>query len=274
MKVGLIGRHDSAAAILAYQLGTYAPETIEASLVEPTKPWHIPGRFRDLRFDIVHGIGAWGAWATLPWFKLKNADTKAILHFVGTDAVLYSERSLVTWKWMPSIRCADLVLFCGEHLRQMTHIKGEVWPLPVTDGLFRDEPDRKPERDILYYCGLGPGIYRLKDFTTYAREHPQTTFTLLIRDPRDLGGFEIPPNVDVATGVRHDEMPRLYRAHRKMMRWTIHDGVPKMVYEAVLCGLEVDFNGRSITSVPDEMLASKAIPKLVKMYERLLACAT
>ena len=52
--------------------------------------------------------------------------------------------------------------------------------------------------------------------------------------------------------VERSQMPALYRRHRKLIRMTTEDGLPRMIHEALLCGLEVIFNGDEVTKIPPE----------------------
>ncbi|HUO42829.1 MAG TPA: hypothetical protein VMU35_07620, partial [Methylomirabilota bacterium] len=43
-----------------------------------------------------------------------------------------------------------------------------------------------------------------------------------------------------------------YRRHRRLIRMTTEDGLPRMISEALLCGLPVTFNGNEVLAIPKE----------------------
>jgi hypothetical protein len=47
-------------------------------------------------------------------------------------------------------------------------------------------------------------------------------------------------------------MPAFYKRHRKLIRMTTEDGLPRMLSEALLSGLEVEFNGKTVREIPSE----------------------
>jgi hypothetical protein len=60
------------------------------------------------------------------------------------------------------------------------------------------------------------------------------------------------PNVEVVAFVERSQMPAFYRRHKRLIRMTTEDGLPRMLSEALLCGLSVNFNGKEINTIPNE----------------------
>jgi hypothetical protein len=129
--------------------------------------------------------------------------------------------------------------------------------------MFQEISCNTDKRDVLYYCP-NPEIYRLNWILNYAEEHPDETITILGHS----SSINL-PNVRVIPGVSYQQMPRLYGMHRRLIRMTTHDGYPKMPYEAILCGLNVVWNGEKVTKVPSEMLMENTIPRIVTLLEGL-----
>lgn len=151
----------------------------------------------------------------------------------------------------------DLVLYVSPHLQDLVHRKGSVLPFPIAshDFLSPDLRNIQPERDVLYYCPGGEQnarIYRLSWIIEYARQHTDEQITIVgnIAHPAD---YDVNlSNVEVVPFVERTEMPRFYRRHRKLIRMTTEDGLPRMIHEASLCGLQVVFNGEEIKTIPKE----------------------
>ena len=209
------------------------------------------------RFDIVYGIYLQTCSRYIIVAKLLGK--KTILHFVGSDAYWYSrERSV--WRrlyWKAVLHLTDLVFYVSRHLQDLVQVNGYLLPFPISTHDFESREIRniKPERDILYYCPGGTRnaeIYRLDWIVDYARQHPSEKITILgnITHPAD---FNVNlPNVDVVSYVSRADMPAFYRRHRKLIRMTTEDGLPRMVHEALLCGLEVVFNDEEVKAIPKE----------------------
>lgn len=209
------------------------------------------------KFDVVYGIYLQTCSRYI--IAAKILGKKTILHFVGSDAYRVNrERSFIRQSyWRTALRCADAVLYVSAHLEPMVGRKGDVLPFPIETSSFKRPELRQalPERDVLYYCPGGPAnqqIYRLDWIIDYARTHPDKTVTVLgsIAHPAQ---FRIQlSNVNVVPWVAREDMPRLYRKHRKLIRMTTEDGLPRMIHEALLCGIEVEFNGNLVNEIPPE----------------------
>jgi hypothetical protein len=216
-----------------------------------------PNPFFICKFDLVYGIYLQTCSRYIISAKLLGK--KTIVHFVGSDAYwMAREKSL--WRqfyWKAVLHLTDLVLFVSPHLQNFVHRKGYVLPFPIAANEFRSPELRaiNPDRDVLYYCPSGERnaeIYRLDWITEYARQHPHEKITLIgnITHPANYKlGLS---NVEIVPFVERSQMPRFYRRHRKLIRVTSEDGLPRMLSEALMSGLEVEFNGETIKVIPRE----------------------
>ncbi|MEM1547134.1 MAG: hypothetical protein QXP91_11855 [Candidatus Methanomethylicia archaeon] len=252
-KILLVGAGN--ANILARQLRYYG---VYAEAKFPPK---FPALSLFRKFDIIYGVHLMSLTRHIPFIKLLRK--KSLVHIIGSDAFRYSaERGLKSYIWKLTLNMYDEVLYVSKEVQQLIGLReGRVLPIPIDTRIFRKLKIKGEKRDILYYCP-NPKIYRLDWILQYAKEHPDKTITIL--------GYPYLinlPNVKVIPYWEYEKMPILYNMHRCLIRMTTHDGYPKMPYEALLCGLEVIWNGKKITEVPEEMLMERTIPKLILILE-------
>ncbi len=251
MRVLVVGTGSPNADLVADVLSSHG---IPAKPVLKVK---FPHPFLIHRFDVVYGIYLQTCSRYI--IAAKALGKKTIVHFVGSDAYrVERERSFVKQLyWRTVLRCTDAVLYVSSHLQPMVGREGFILPFPIAVSEFR-RPELRgilPERDVLYYCPGGTvneRVYRLDWIIDYARSHPSVTVTVLgsIAHPAN---YKIAlPNVEVIPCIERDKMPQLYRRHRKLIRMTTEDGLPRMIHEALSCGLEVEFNGKMINEIPPE----------------------
>lgn len=255
MKIFLTGSFN--ADILARQLRYYGVES-EAGL-----PPKFPNSIFLRNFDFIYGVCFMRSvsLALSSKFLRKNY----VVHFIGSDALDYASRRGVEKKSSDIVlRLCDEVFYVTAELKQLVGLgRGRVIPIPVDTRMFRETGYHGEKRDVLYYCP-NPEIYRSDWIVKYAVDHPNETITIL-GSPNLLGM----PNVKVISHVPYGQMPKLYQMHHRLIRMTTHDGCPKMPYEALLCGLEVMWNGQRVTTVPKGMLMENTIPRLVSILESL-----
>jgi hypothetical protein len=207
--------------------------------------------------DVVYGIYLQTCSRYVLAAKLLGR--KTIIHFVGSDAY-WVKRELSSWRqsyWRFVLSHCDLLFYVSSHLEEMIGRKGIVLPFPIATEAFKEGRllQVTPDRDVLYYCPSGEAnerIYRLSWILEYARAHPEEKITIIgnISHPAT---YTIPlTNVEVIPFVDRSQMPALYKRHKKLIRMTMEDGLPRMVDEALLCGLVVTFNGQIMKDVPKE----------------------
>lgn len=207
--------------------------------------------------DVVYGIYLQTCSRYILAAKLLGK--KTIVHFVGSDAY-WVARELSFWRqmyWRFVLRHCDLLFYVSPHLEGMIGRKGIILPFPIATEQFREAKSLQvtPDRDVLYYCPSGEAnerIYRLSWIIEYAQAHPNEKITI-IGNVSHPAAYEIHlPNVEIIPFVERSQMPKLYRRHRRLIRMTTEDGLPRMVHEALLAGLAVTYNGEEMSQVPRE----------------------
>ncbi len=215
----------------------------------------IPNPLRLRGIDVVYGVHLQTCSRYIA--IAETLHKKTVIHFVGSDAYRYSLESgprKTFWKHVVN-RCG-LLFFASSHLRDLVGRKGPTLAIPLHKDLFRkSETSVTPERDVLYYCPGGATnarIYRLDWIVDYACKHPEETITI-IGNPSCPAQYDVGlPNVEVVPSVTHDMMRDVYARHRRLIRMTTQDGMPSMVDEALLCGLDVMFNEKRISQIQPE----------------------
>lgn len=164
-----------------------------------------------------------------------------ILHFTGTDALLYQEsRGSRKRLWDGTVQNATLVSAQTIQLAEIIEDMGQacvVWESPFNYFTFSWQTTRNPIRDHLCYAP-DPQIYRLRDTLAFAAKHKKLTFTILgnFRDGK-------PPNssnvIFRPLAETESELKKIYLQHRGLLRLTTNDGSPFMVREALAMGLRV-----------------------------------
>ena len=210
------------------------------------------------RFDVIYGIYLHGCDRIFTLAKMLRKRT--VLHFVGSDAYRLASESSVRRRlyWRGILRLADIVLYVSPHLEKMVNRRGFTLPLPIATAQFKYRELRMvpPERDVLYYCPSGAineKIYRLDWIIEYARTHPEEKITIIGNSSHPATYKIRYPNVEVIPHVDQSQMPLLYRRHKRLIRMTTEDGLPRMIHEALLCGIEAVHNGREIRELPMEL---------------------
>ena len=227
--------------------------------VEYVDKVRVPNLLKIMNFDVIYGLH----FQTCSRYTMaaEMLGKKTIIHFVGSDAYRYAkENGIRKLVWRNVVHACDLVLYVAPHLMELVGRSGRVLPLPIRVDLFKKvKENRSPKRDILYYCPTrgdrgegGEVTYRLDWVLNYAKKHPEETITI-IGNPGHPADYKISmPNVEVIPSVPYSKMAEVYAQHRKLVRMTTQDGLPTMVSEALLSGLEVIFNGKRVTEVPPE----------------------
>lgn len=219
--------------------------------------------------DIVYGIYLQTCSRYIIAAKLLGK--KTILHFVGSDAYRFARQKDIHKQifWRLVLWLTDLIFYVSPHLMELTNRKGVILPFPISTENFKDPALRgiEPERDVLYYCPVGTtneAIYRLPWILEYARTHPDESVTIIGSEAYPANYRVDESNVFVIPFVEPSQMPLLYRKHRKLIRMTTEDGLPRMIHEALLCGLNVIYNGEEVTDIPAERDPVKFTEKYIQ----------
>jgi hypothetical protein len=207
--------------------------------------------------DVVYGIYLQTCSRYILAAKLLRK--KTIVHFVGSDAYWVSrERS--SWRrryWRFVLNHCDLIFYVSPHLEELVGRKGFILPFPISTKAFRDTEliQTTPDRDVLYYCPSGEAnerIYRFAWIVNYARQHQDEKITIIGNSSHPANYKINLSNVELIPFLERSNMPALYKHHKRLIRMTTEDGLPRMVHEALLCGLEVIYNGKTMKEVPKE----------------------
>lgn len=234
-------------------------ETLRSYGVEAqrTSKIRIPNPFLIRKFDVIYGIYLQTGSRYIIASRILGKTT--ITHIVGSDAYSFvRERSkLRKTYWKIVLKFSKFIFYVSPHLEGMIKKKGTVIPLPIAVDSFKSSIllEIKPDRDILYYCPSGrenEKIYRLEWITEYAKFHPGEKITIIGNSSHPADYKLNLPNVLVVPYVETKAMPEFYRKHKKLIRMTTEDGMPQMVHEAILSGIQVDFNGEEVKEVPKE----------------------
>jgi len=217
----------------------------------------IPSLRKILRCGVVYGIYLQTCSRYILAGKLLGR--KTIVHFVGSDGY-WVNRELSSWRqryWRFVLRHCDLLFYVSPHLEEMIRLKGVVLPFPIATEAFKLGKLLQviPDRDVLYYCPSGEAnerIYRLSWIVDYAKDHPLEKITIVGNVSHPATYSILLQNVEVIPFVERTQMVALYKRHKKLVRMTTEDGLPRMVHEALLCGLQVIFNGQIVKDVPKE----------------------
>ena len=249
-------------------------ETLQSNGVDAdwTDRVKVPSYHLIRRCDVVYGIYLQTCSRYI--LAAKWLGKKTIVHFVGSDAY-WVNREQSFWRrryWRFVLNHCDLIFYVSPHLEQLVGRKGVVLPFPISTVAFRNAKQIpiSPDRDVLYYCpcgGANEKIYRLSWIVTYAREHPNEKVTIIGNSSHPANYRLDLPNVEAIPYVERSQMPNLYRRHRTLIRMTTEDGLPRMVDEAILCGLKVIYNGKEVTEVPPE----REPAEFASAFKRVLA---
>jgi hypothetical protein len=196
---------------------------------------------------------------------------KFVMHIIGTDAVRYAREkfSLAWYAWLLGLTMSSQILYAAENLQRLVGFKGTVLPLPVDTRLFKKQNWKGHKRDIVYYSPNGDPTYRPDWIAQYAWDHPDEEITVI----GTLGCQKVPANVLTIPHLDRSAMPRVYSKHKRLVRMTTHDGTPRMIYEALLCGLEVIWNGKMIESVPSEVTPEHFVAEFTRNVDTLYGLA-
>jgi hypothetical protein len=240
--------------------------------VEYTEDVKIPDPVKLREVDVVYGAHLQTASRYMA--AAEALRKKTIIHFVGSDAYRYAdEKGLRKLFWRFVVYACELALYTSPHLMEFVGKKGAALPFPINVNEFKKARGSvQPDRDTLYYCPGGhfsAKIYRLDWILNHAKKHPEEKITIIGNAASPAHHRINLANVEVIPFMPQEKMPELYAKHRRLIRMTSQDGLPRMLDEALLCGLEVIFNGKKITNtVPErdpEVFARRFEEELLKI---------
>ena len=237
--------------------------------VETTRSLRVPDPLQLGRFDLIYGTHLQTCARSVVAGAILGKRT--IIHFVGGDAYRYqAEQGLRKRFWKFAVQVASRIFYVSPHLAEIVGREGVTLPYPIETSQFRPNGN-KPVRDVLYYCPGGEAnarTYRRDWIENYGKEHPDQKITVVGNPmfPAEAFPFAV-PNIETIPYVEYKKMPQLYSQHRQLIRMTTHNGLPRMVDEAILCGLEVTFNGKAVK----EVAAERDPEVFAKKFEEIIA---
>lgn len=178
----------------------------------------------------------------------KRLGRRTVLHWIGTD-VWYlrtdpEKREAFRRDVLPHIDAHWAV--SKENAAGLRDALGvDATIVPIIDYGVTDvpEPAARDAHAAFLYNPRGSGkagdFYGLPQFLAAARAHPDVPFRVLADDGAEAAEA-VPPNV--AFLGRVEDMAGIYRTHTVYIRPTQHDGLPKMVIEALAWGCEVIYS--------------------------------
>lgn len=190
--------------------------------------------------DLYYGI-AYGQWPRYLFAHLRKR--KTICHWAGTDVWRVLHKPLHRWWFLLLIRhLIDKHLVVSENLKAellTLGIDAELAPL-ISDLPQVDIPPLPPDFTILAYLPAHRGeFYGAPLIYELARRHPEWHVLIVGREQTPLG--ETLPNVDELG--RNAGMSEVYPRITVLVRPTKHDGLPRMILEALNWGRYVVFSG-------------------------------
>lgn len=169
-----------------------------------------------------------------------------ILHWIGTDL-----HYIATDRAARERFCQDVLPYVGAHwtvsaenaaeLQGVLGIESRVVPIVEYDLLAQNPPPLPPVAGCFMYTGEGEpyeSFYGLPEFLQVAKTFPELSFSVLKHSGRGMGS--VPGNVRFLGWI--EDMGKIYRDHAILIRLTRHDGLPKMVLEALAWGRQVVYS--------------------------------
>ena len=211
--------------------------------------------------EIAHHEIVYGEYlmnASRPMKIAKCLGKTTVMHIIGTDGFRFADEkySLPWLSWVLGLKMTDHILYADGNLARLIGFPGKVVPYPIDTGLFVKQEYDGEKRDVLYYAL--DADYRPDWIVNYARDNPNLEITVL----GHLRCENMPQNIVVAPLVERHQMPQIYARHRQLIRMTTHDAAyPRMLYEALRCGLDVIWNGKRVTEVPPEVMPEYFVRK-------------
>ncbi|MFW6061340.1 MAG: glycosyltransferase [Planctomycetota bacterium] len=180
-------------------------------------------------------------WA-LPALRARLMGKPVVRYWVGTDVLNMQKdrRERRRARLADRIVTANVVQWSNlqDELAEM-NVASEVLPAPHRGIVAAPVPQLPPKLTALTYLSVRPwkwDLYGGEVILRLAREHPEWKFLVVNHDGSGLGA---PENIECVGRVRPQEMDALYRRASVLVRMTTHDGLPRMILEAMARGLHV-----------------------------------
>ncbi len=241
-RIGVGGLKLNAEAVIQ-QLRKNTDFTIihQPSLRGKVPPWTLLKRLWQYagQVDLYYGI-SYGQWPRYLFAHLRGKGT--VCHWVGTDVLLVLRNPLHRW-WFGAIinRCIDRHLVVSENLgAELATLGVKTQHIPLISDTTWGDVEHLPEQfTILAYLPAKRGrFYGAPIVYEIAKRNPQWKVYVVGRDPTPHGKalsnvYELGAWVD---------MSKVYPEVSVLVRPTVHDGLPRMILEALSRGRYVVFS--------------------------------
>jgi len=213
----------------------------QPSLRGKVPPWTLLKRIWQYagQVDLYYGI-SYGQWPRYLFAHLRGKGT--VCHWAGTDVLLVLRNPLHRW-WFCAIinRCIDRHLVVSENLgEELATLGVKTQHIPLISDMAWGNVQPLPEQfTVLAYLPVKRGyFYGAPVVYKVAERNPQWKVYIVGRGPTPHG--KALPNVsELGTGV---DMSKVYPKVSVLVRPTVHDGLPRMVLEALSWGRYVVFS--------------------------------
>lgn len=238
-----IGDQASFSAVVIEQLRRYTDFAVvhQPSLLGHVSPqslvrrlWRYAGQV-----DLYYGI-YYGQWLRYVFAHLRGKGT--VCHWVGSDVLAVLRRPVSRWwfRWVIS-PCIDRHLVVSENLAEELVVLGvRAQCVPLISGPLSTEVYPLPDQfAVLAYLPASRGdFYGAPIVYGLAARNPRWKVYIVGRGPTEEG--RALPNVcELGAGV---DMEEVYPQISVLVRPTVHDGLPRMVLEALSRGRYVVFS--------------------------------
>jgi glycosyltransferase involved in cell wall biosynthesis len=188
--------------------------------------------------DLYYGI-SYGQWPRYLFTRLRGG--KTVCHWAGTDVLRVLRRPLQRLWFQAVIRhCIDRHLVVSENLgEELATLGVETRLVPLVSDLL-GELVSLPERfTVLAYLPSHRGVfYGAPAVYEVASRNPQWRFLIVGREPTSQGKC-----LSNLTELGHwIDLSKVYPQVNVLVRPTVHDGLPRMVLEALSWGRYVIFS--------------------------------
>lgn len=188
--------------------------------------------------DLYYGIG-YGQWLRYLFAYLRGIPT--VCHWAGTDVWRVRHR----WPhriWFQFVirHCITRHLAVAEHLQAELHEVGvDAGVIPLLSDLSEASVLALPKRfTVLAYLPISRGtFYRAEMIYTLAKQHPDWEFLIVGRGTTTEGAA-----IDNVSELGHVAMSTIYPQVSVLIRTPVHDGLPRMVLEAMSWGRYVIYS--------------------------------
>jgi glycosyltransferase involved in cell wall biosynthesis len=213
----------------------------QPSLRGRVPPWTLVKRLWQYagQVDLYYGV-SYGQWPRYLFARMRGKGT--VCHWAGTDVLRVLHKPLHRW-WFRAVinRCIDRHLVVSENLAvELATLGVRTQHVPLISSLVEGDVHPLPDEfAILAYLPAKRGdFYGAPVVYSIATRNPQWEVYIVGRSPTPQG--KALPNVhELGAGA---DMGKVYPRVSVLVRPTVHDGLPRMILEAMSWGRYVVFS--------------------------------